>query len=117
MTAPVLTIDTVETWCGHPRLLADGVMLGFIIGPTLATIERDWVWAGLDAFRAAVLANPAATLACADGAMAEARTNLGIALADAREGDAAGVRRRLAQVDNALAVAKAWRELAGYDAA
>lgn len=112
-----LRLDYRATWCGHPRLMAGDVMLGFVVGSTLATLERDWLWGGIDAFKAAVVANPAAALACADGAMSEARTEIASALCDAREGKPADVRKHLAAVDNAIAVAKAWRDLAGYDPA
>ena len=110
MTAPALEMDGT-------RLMCDGAEIGVvkcIAGyQHLVSIAGQWAFDGIEAFRALVLAYPS-----------QAMTEVGVAFDDARqfaEFAASSIRRKdhkttaqdLARVDEALAVAKAWRALSG----
>lgn len=112
-----LRLEPHPGYVGVDNLMAGDAVLGQIDrgGCVLRGHGKDWPWRGIPDFLASAKTRPADALAMAEGEMAEARTCIGLALIAARMGEAATVRDRLASVDAAVAAAKAWRELAGYE--
>ena len=113
-----LRLEQHPTYPGTDNLMAGDVVLGQIDQPAAMVLRgraRDWPWPGLAAFPASVAADPARALAMASDEMTEAVVRLRAAHNAAYVGDAATVRARLAEVDAAVAAAKAWRALAGYE--
>ena len=113
-----LRLEQHPTYPGTDNLMAGDVVLGQIDHPAAMVLRgraRDWPWPGLAAFPASVAADAARALAMASDEMTEARARLGDAHNAARLGEVTTVRACLAAVDAAVAAAKAWRALAGYE--
>lgn len=113
-----LRLEPHPTYPGTDNLIAGDAVLGQIDQPAAVVLRgraRDWLWPSLATFPAFVAADPARALAMASDEMAEARARLGEAYNAARLGEVTTVRACLAAVDAAVAAAKAWRALAGYE--
>ena len=112
-----LHLEPHPSYIGVRNLMLGDAVLGQVDigGAVLHALGKDWLWCGIVEFMATVKTRPADTLAMAEAELAEARSCAGMALISARAGDAAMVRARLASVDAAIAAARAWRELAGFE--
>lgn len=112
-----LHLEPHPSYPGVQNLMLGDAVLGQVDigGAVLHALGKDWPWRGIVEFMATTKTRPADTLAMAEAELAEARSCVGMALVSARAGEAATVRARLASVDAAIAAAKAWRELAGYE--
>ena len=115
-----LHLEPHPSYIGVRNLMLGDAVLGQVDigGAVLRALGKDWQWRGIVDFLTTVKTRPADALAMAEAELAEARMCAGMALVSARAGDAgdaATVRARLASVDAAIAAARAWRELAGFE--
>ena len=112
-----LHLEPHPIYIGVRNLMLGDAVLGQVDigGAVLRALGKDWQWRGIVDFLTTAKTRPADTLAMAEAELAEARMCAGMALVSARAGEAATVRARLASVDAAIAAARAWRELAGFE--
>ena len=111
MTAPTLVLDGTRLRCG-------GTVIGEVKGVAgfqhLASPAGWWAFDGVEAFRARVAAHPDQAMNEVEVAFDDARQFAGFAASSLHRKDHEETKRDLTRVNEALAVAKAWRELAGY---